>query len=98
VKTVYVVTSGCIYEGGGVYGVFLREDIANSKFDEMVAEERKGNIRMEEYILEQIKEFGHSLQESGEWLKETEEIEEDRKRIIFHGSQYIALTRYECVE
>ncbi len=97
-KTVYVITKGCVYEGGGVYGVFLREDLANTKFEEMLEYGRENNRRMEEHTLQQIAEHGRSLSQPGEWLEEEEEITEDRRRIIFHGSEFITLTRYDCVE
>ncbi len=97
-KSVYVITKGCIYEGGGVYGVFLREDLANAKFEEMLEYERESNRRMEEYTLEQIAERGRSLSEPGEWLEEEETIEDDQRDIRFHGSQYLNLRWYDCVE
>lgn len=97
-KTVHVISKGCIYEGGGVYGVFLREDLANAKFEEMLEYERESNRHMEEYTLQQIAEHGSSLSQPGEWLEEKEIIEDDRREIIFHGSQYLNITHYECEE
>jgi len=98
VKSVYVITKGCIYEGGGVYGVFVREDLANVKFEEMLEFERKMNQQQEEYNIQLQLEHGCALSEPGYWLTEEETIEDDRRDIVFHRQEYLTLRRHDCEE
>jgi hypothetical protein len=62
-----------------------------------VEDARQANRTMEKWSEEERKE-GRGLSDPGEWLIEDEEIAVDRRRIVFHRSQYIALSWYECVE
>ncbi len=93
-KTVYVISSGCVYEGGGVDAVFLREDLANAKFNELLEQHRESNHAMEEYELEKDNRYS----EVGEWLKEELTETEDIKHIVFHDMDYIQLRKWECEE
>ena len=96
-KYVYVLSAGCIYEGGSVKGVFLREDLAIIKYDEMITENRKHNLEMDEWDKEQFVENGYKWG-SGRWLTETVTIEENARQVIFYEMHYVILRRYECEE
>src|ERR1035441_2726406 len=99
---VYVISSGCIHEGGGVDAVYLRKDLAEAKFSVQVEENRQNGRHMEEYSIEQEKEYQEKCPdykyEVGMWLEEKIEETEDRKFITFYGMDYISLRTYECEE
>lgn len=93
---VYVISSGCIYEGGGVDGVFVRKDLAEAKFNEMVEEKREHMRAMEEYEKECIESGKHrSFRADGYWLEEKDDSTDKEKCIIFK-SEYISMREWEC--
>jgi len=92
-KTVYVVSSGSVYEGGRVDGAFLRKDLADAKFNELVEDSREMGQSMEEYELDQ-----KHPRESGFWTEEKLNERDGYKEIIFHGSDFISMTEWNCEE
>lgn len=99
-KPVYVISSGCIHEGGGVDAVFIRKDLAEAKFVEEVKSKRENCKNMEEFETEEAKgrKDNYRMFEVGFFLKEEFKEEENKKMIIFCGSDYISLRTYNCEE
>ncbi len=100
---VYVIASGCVYEGGSVRHVFVRKDLAEAKFAEEIAEKRRHMVDMEEFAIKQEEEFRRDVPDlaeytytRGEWLGEELEEDENKKLMIFHGMDYISLRIYDC--
>lgn len=92
---VYVVSSGCIYEGGGVDGVFIRKDLAEAKFNELVEEKREDMRTMEAYEKQCMASGHHGFHADGYWLEEKDDSTDKEKCIIFK-SEYISMREWEC--
>ena len=102
-KSVFIISSGCIYEGGGVDAVLLRRDLAEAKFQALVEEKRESNRKSEEYERGRILGGQKRWKEDGYWLQEKVENTECKalrwkETCIIFLSDYIYLREYECEE
>lgn len=92
---VYVISTGCIYEGGGVKNVFVNKEKAQEYFQQLVEEKRKSNSEMCEYSLNSDSEYTQNNAEK--WLEEEHNITEDGlEQYVFYGGNFIAIDVWEA--
>jgi hypothetical protein len=87
---IYVITSGCVYEGGSVNAVELDRDRAYGIFDMLLSKERESNAHMEEYA--KTKRY----YVPGEWTGEEFVRRPDGSiSVTFHGMDFLDLKVYD---
>ena len=99
---VYLITAGCVHEGGSVYGTYVTEELAREHFDRMITEKRERARQMHDWTLSNP--YGWPEPEDDEerqnrakgWLEETTEIFDNKETYIFSGIDYITLTVVEA--
>lgn len=99
VMKVFTISSGCVYEGGSLDSVHIVRDKAMARFNELLEKKRERNLAMEDYEAEKQEERGRRSREVGYWLEEKTTTKENGSiDIVFHGSDYLTLTVWDCIE
>lgn len=90
---VYVLETGCTYEGGTVHGVYGTFEAGSFFFNKLVEEHRMRSRDMYDWAVEN----GRDLERCERWLREEEYANDNEHTIVFCGTDYVTLKEYEVI-
>lgn len=90
---VYVVETGCMYEGGTVHGVYASHDVGSIYFNKLIEEYRLRARDMYDWAVENNRD----LERCERYLEEEELISDNDHTIVFYGADYVTLKEYEVI-